>query len=228
MGLLIILLCGAAGVGKDELASHIKKKYNAKRFAYANKLKEFTKEITMVLFGKDNELSELETFYNKKEKVYFCSAKKTPDDEVKTTTNSVTPRKLLQTIGNKARDILDPAIWCVPVWKEIEKYARSLKFSERDIVVITDCRYKNEIEYIKKRVLEYPLEEVLIDLITIKLIRSTGRTDSDPGEQIKFNTDYTILNNTDKKQDLYDEFDKIYTAWEELEAQYKIDKKHWL
>jgi hypothetical protein len=125
---LIGLGC-TAQVGKDTAAEYLEKKYpgRVKRVAFADELK----NAAMVIFG----LSQ-EQCYGSQE------IKETIDLRY-----DKSPRQLLQEVGQKMREIF-PEIWVVRVFNET---IPKLQEQGYDCFIISDVRYPNEAEYIRKQ-----------------------------------------------------------------------------
>jgi len=111
-----------AQVGKDTAADYLEKKYpgRVKRVAFADKLK----KIAMDLFG----LTWSQCYGSQQEK------------ESVDPRYGLTPREILQSIGEKMREIW-PAIWVDTVFNATLPQLQEEGF---DIFVISDVRYPNE------------------------------------------------------------------------------------
>lgn len=131
---MIIGLCGFKGSGKDTLANILVEEYNFTKISFADKLK----DITSILFNWERKLLEGDTKLSRE-------FRETKDEWWSEKLNrEITPRKMLQQLGTDIlRDNLDLNIWV----NSIEKYLVENKYQN---IVITDCRFKNEIEMLKK------------------------------------------------------------------------------
>lgn len=133
----IIGICGFIGSGKDTVANIIKKKHEkVVHISFAGSLK----DIVSVVFGWDRALLQGDTKESRewRERV----------DEwwsVRLGIPHLTPRFVLQQWGTDVlRNHFHPDIWIASVERKI------MAFSPDSIVVITDCRFPNEIELIHR------------------------------------------------------------------------------
>ena len=178
---MIIGLAGKAGSGKDTVGKYLVDNYNFKRFAFADPLKKGIKE----LFGfTDDQL------LNKKEE----------KDEYW----NIEPRKILQFFGTE--------ICQYELQKIIPDLDRKffVKRLEKDIketldkginVVITDVRFKHEIEMIKK----YNNKLIYLnrDEIDISLGSNSGHISEN---EISSNDFDFIINNNTTTNNLFNSF----------------------
>ena len=129
----IIALTGCAGSGKDTTANYIIKNYdNWEKDSFAGTLK----DAVSVIFGWDRKML----------------AGDTPEDrEIRETKDEywseklgydVTPRNILQRFGTDClRNHFHKNIW-------VDSLEKKIKDTDKNII-ITDCRFKNEIEMLK-------------------------------------------------------------------------------
>lgn len=117
----IIGLIGEAFSGKDTVGSYLVEKYKYTRIGFADALKEHIGKGIFKLF--DEQL--------------YGDAK-----EILDPVYSITPREILQRAGMQIREIY-PDIW-------VEIVMRTIKMSFGKNFVITDCRFVNEAEAIRK------------------------------------------------------------------------------
>lgn len=129
---MIIGICGLQGAGKDTLADILCEKYGFVRLSFAGVLK----DVCAVLFGWDREMLEGRTKEARLEREVV--------DEwwsARLGIAGFTPRKAMQMIGTDVmRNYFHDGIWVAAV-------ERRLMFLPK--VVITDCRFPNEIALIK-------------------------------------------------------------------------------
>lgn len=130
---MIIGICGLQGSGKDTVGSILVNKYGFKKLSYAGVLK----DIVSVLFGWDREMLEGATQESRKWREQV--------DEwwsVRLNMPNLTPRFVLQYFGTDLfRNHFHNEIWIAAVERQLSKYQN---------VVITDCRFPNEIEILRK------------------------------------------------------------------------------
>lgn len=128
----IIALVGFAGAGKDTLANCMVS-YGYTKVSFAGILK----DITAIIFGWDREMLEgsnpISRIWREKVDEWWSNKLNMPH---------LTPRWVLQHIGTDLfRKHFHEDIWTACIEKKIYNL---------DKVVITDCRFPNEIEMVKK------------------------------------------------------------------------------
>jgi hypothetical protein len=156
----VCLISGKKRSGKSTFAKYDKKfKY---KFAIADKLKKMSFNILKNISGAACEICD-----DKKDKQFF---------DIKFRINT---RKFLQTMGDISRDIY-PNIWIKLLHKKMKKYNTYEKF------LITDVRFKDEINYLKKKYKN-------VKLLRIK--RTNNNIDTHDSEKINFEYDDIIMNN---------------------------------
>ena len=129
----LIAICGFQGAGKDTLSNILIKKFGYTKISFAGSVKDSVSAI----FGWDRQLLEGVTNESRewREKVDEWWAKRLQIP-------NLTPRWVLQEIGTEVfRNHFHPDIWVASVEKKLEKLAG---------VIITDARFKNEIDTIRK------------------------------------------------------------------------------
>jgi len=129
---MIIGICGFAGAGKDTVANILIEKYDFHKLSFAGILKDIVAKIfdwnRKLLEGDTNESREW-----RETKDEWWSNKLGKE---------ITPRWVLQNIGTDImRNNFHPDIWILALEKQLFKYKN---------VVITDCRFPNEIDLIKQ------------------------------------------------------------------------------
>jgi hypothetical protein len=135
----IYAICGFVGSGKDTLANLIKEYYeiyqmNVVKLSFAKVLK----DIVALVFNWDRSLLEGDTKESRiwREKVDEWWSKRL-------NIHNLTPRYILQNWGTEVlRNNFHPDIW-------IACLENQLRFSGADIILITDCRFENEIETLR-------------------------------------------------------------------------------
>lgn len=129
----VIAICGFQGAGKDTLADQLIKNHGYIKLSFAGTLK----DIVSIIFGWDRNMLEGATKESraKREIVdeWWASRLNMPN---------LTPRWVLQHFGTELfRENFHQDIWIACIEKKISQYPK---------VVITDCRFPNEIETLKK------------------------------------------------------------------------------
>ena len=119
---MIIGLMGYAGSGKDEVAKILVEQYGFKRLAFADKIREILYEVNPMVGGEPLQIRVDADGWDK--------AKQHPE-----------VRRLLQKVGVACRNHLSASVWIAPVLRDINPGER---------VVITDIRFNNEVEVVKK------------------------------------------------------------------------------
>lgn len=118
-------------------------------------------------------------------------------------------RALLQELGTVGRNY-DPNLWIKPVTEKMEK-------EKPEKIVITDCRFKNELDALVKFAEEHGYEVVPI---LVKRARA-GLTDSlgeHPSEKEFENFPSIILHNNGTKRELYRRIDSIGKVYRKVET----------
>lgn len=170
---MLIGLNGKAGVGKDTVADYLVEKYNFKRYAFADAVRDVALAINpYVLWGEYNTRDRLVDIVD----VDGWDKAKREVPEV---------RRLLQVIGTEAgRQVLGPNVWVDIVMRKYQTDVRTE--DERVYGVVTDMRFENEFTMISGN--SWP---------TIKIIRPNNPdaiASSHASEQYDPPCDYTITN----------------------------------
>ena len=124
---MIIGLAGYARSGKDTVAQILVDNYKFKRVAFADKVREFVYALDLPMDPSFDESVTTKTVVN----VNGWEKAK----------NFKTIRKTLQDVGLAAREVFGPDFWVKQAMREI---------SPEDNIVITDVRFPNEAEMVKK------------------------------------------------------------------------------
>ena len=130
---MIIGICGLIGAGKDTIADYLVNIYGFKRESFAGTLK----DAVAAVFGWDRELLEGRTTHSRawREQVdpWWASRLNMPN---------LTPRWVLQYWGTEVcRKAFNDDIWIASLENKLK--------NTTDNVVISDCRFPNEIAAIK-------------------------------------------------------------------------------
>lgn len=136
----IIALMGNKGAGKDTVANYIKKNAKAYDEVIIMSFADSLKDATAAIFGFDRQMLEGSTLESR-----HWREKEIPELTEKMGVK-VTPRFLLQQIGtNILRKYLYDGIWIDSLLVKIKNTVKQDKTKDY-LFVITDCRFKNEIE----------------------------------------------------------------------------------
>jgi hypothetical protein len=144
---MLIGLCGYIGSGKDTCGSILEQHHGFQRLAFAAAIK----DIVSILFGWDRDDLDGTTHSSRewREKVDVWWTEQLG--------RIVTPRIILQTVGTEMfRDCLSPRFWTTVLKRKIEQIQQvqynistEYKRNQGSRIVITDCRFPEEIELIK-------------------------------------------------------------------------------
>lgn len=119
----LIALAGPAGCGKDTVGAYLAYVHHAYRYSFAQPLKD---ALNVML-----DLDRLDWSTHLKEQTLPWLG--------------VSPRVLAQTLGTEwGRQIIRDDIWLIVAGRRLEKINRKL-------VVITDCRFGNEADWVRDR-----------------------------------------------------------------------------
>ena len=183
----IYLVTGKAYSGKDTTADYIVSRYNLRgyrtiKLALADQLKIISQQLIKLFYGIDIPLKE---FYNSSTK-----------DMVRPNLppfagKPFTLRSVLQHVGTEIfRTYTYDSIWCDILYKKMMGY---------DIVVISDCRFPNELNYFRS---------LGIKSTSIKLIRESVISEEHQSESYDLDVDFTLHNDSDIKN-LFNYIDNI-------------------
>ena len=129
----IIAICGFQGSGKDTLANILTKNYGYKKLSFGSTVK----DVASIIFNWDRKMLEGDTKESRewREKVDVWWSNKLG-------INNLTPRYILQHVGTDLfRNHFHKDIWINCLEKKLLDY---------DKVVITDCRFPNELKTLNK------------------------------------------------------------------------------
>ena len=168
----VILITGKAYSGKDTTADYIVRQFlsngvNAKKVALADKLKIISQQLIKLFYGIEIPLTD---FYDQVLK-----------DEVRQDlpTFAGKPfslRSVLQHVGtNIFRDNVYTNIWCEILHRDVH---------DCDVLVVSDCRFQNEVDYFAK----------LVPTTVIKIYREPVISMDHESENQKISTNFILWN----------------------------------
>jgi hypothetical protein len=207
---VIIGILGQSGSGKDTIADYLVKKYRFVKVALADPLKRICKEV----YG----FSDLQLWGPP-------DMRNSPDFRYPTGKGYLSPRVALQTLGTEwgrslyldtwinyglkvADDILSRGMHYDPK-KGVSKpsWWRSLMSRNRQGVVFSDVRFKNEVDKIRRRTNGFVVR--VLRPGAIGLVGLKGHSSEEEQKSLTDDDfDYTI-NNTGSLSQLYEEVDKM-------------------
>lgn len=175
---MIIGLCGIQGAGKDTVGDILVSEYGFIKLTFASTLK----DIVSVLFSWPRDLLEGIT---EESRIW----RETVDDfwTEKTGFENFTPRKALQLIGTDLFRIH----FCNDIWSNIveNKIITTLKNNPKTNIVVSDCRFSNEFNLIKK----FP-NSYIIKVVRTPDISLNGLSHSSETEWLNYNFDEILQN----------------------------------
>lgn len=135
---MIYGICGFQGAGKDTLAAILIQKHGFIKLAFASKVK----DVAALVFSWDRKMLEGDTIASR-------TWREQVDEEwSERLGKTITPRLMLQKIGTESfRNVISEDIWIAVLEFEIERLTKN---DPNVNIVITDCRFPNEIDIIKK------------------------------------------------------------------------------
>ena len=207
---MIIGICGFQSSGKDTIADYLINNYGFKKLSFAGALK----DIISIIFGWSRDklegLTKEDREWREEVDIWWAKSLDMPN---------LTPRYVLQYFGTD----LFRNHWHQDIWvKVLEK-----KLSDHENIVVTDCRFENEINILKKyggKILHvhrkmpewyfrYRAGEEQVEEVTILHPSET--------QWIKGHCDYTV-NNNETIDDLYKEIQMLMNIIKYIDEHYKI------
>lgn len=200
---MIIGICGFEGAGKDTMADYLVAEKGFVKLSFAT----IVKQIASILFGWDLRMLQGDTLESRlwREKL---------DEKWTSILNMpITPRKVLRLTGTEScRNVFGPNIFVGNVYNRILSL---LNESPTTNIVVSDCRFLNEIEMVKSfdnskliHIYDNSLPTWFkqyksgVNVDEIKLMHPSSY------EWIRSNFDEEIKNNK-SKQNLYDNINKL-------------------
>jgi len=129
---MLIGIVGFIGSGKGTVGDYLESSWQFKKDSFANPLK----DALSIIFGWDRELLEGQTKESRewREKIDYGWSKIIGKE--------ISPRIAMQLFGTECiRNVFHPNVWSASLIKRYETFYHD--------VVVTDCRFKNEIKSIK-------------------------------------------------------------------------------
>ena len=180
---LVIGMIGRAGSGKDTIADYLCEKYEFKRMALADPLKESVKAMFM--------LNDTQVYNRVKREEPLPEF---PDWSV---------RKLLQFIGTELmRKQFDDAVWAKLIRERIKNE------EEHSRIVVTDVRFPNEMEHLSMLNIWNQYDISFIKTVREGCVGHNIGLGNHESEQYDLPADHTIDNN-DSIEKLYDKVDDV-------------------
>jgi hypothetical protein len=180
---MIIGLYGAQGSGKDTIANIMVAKHGFVKISFASALK----DVVSILFSWPRDMLEGDTTESR-----LWRETEDPDWSQKTGITGFSPRKALQYVGTDLmRNQLYANIWTHIVENRISMI---LEANNNAKIVITDCRFLNEIEMLKK------FRAKRIDVFIIKVERPSTKIEEQnhmsETQYLEHKIDMTLINNS--------------------------------
>lgn len=201
--MVLLCVCGFQGVGKDSFSNYLIKNYGFVKYSFASA----TKDVLSTIFGWDRNLLEGDTIESRKFResidVWWSEKLSIPE---------LTPRKVLQIIGTELfRKKFNNDIWVHCIEKKLISY---LEFNPNSNIIVSDCRFPNEIEMLKN--IGFKLIHIKRNLPCWFCEYKSGIDSKQALELhisetswIRENFDYEISNEFDNLEILYSEIDEF-------------------
>jgi len=134
---MIIALSGLKGAGKDSVADVLEREHGFQKFSFASILK----DAVAAIFGWDRDLldggSEISRVWREREDRWWAERLNKP---------GLTPRSVLQEIGTEVLRAWNEDIWIAAAERRL---ARWLADPNTKGIVLTDCRFPNEMAMVR-------------------------------------------------------------------------------
>jgi hypothetical protein len=161
--LIVILVIGRIGAGKSTFCRLAQEEFGAHVISMADPLKELTKNV----------------FDFTHDQVYGdFTSKETIDPRY-----GVSPRHMLQKLGEQARACISEDVWVNAVWKRIIDIDRhGYKEGKRSLVVVDSVRHYNEVESFERLQNRGALDLQVVKLVPLNHGREYGTIDAHTSE----------------------------------------------
>lgn len=126
--MIVIGLTGLAGSGKDTAADYLVERHGFKKMAFANVLKDMLNTLNPIVSDDGTRLMDVRR---------ACAAD--VNAELMLKRHYPEYRRLLQTLGTDCVRAIDNSFWVKELLAQIDKLPRTQN------VVVTDCRFPNEV-----------------------------------------------------------------------------------
>ena len=134
---MILTICGFKGSGKDTIGDYLIQHHGFKRFHFGSAVK----DVCSIIFGWSRHLLEGDSIESRK---FRETEDKWWSDKLGF---KLTPRIAFQKIGTDVfRNNFHQDIWTLIIEKKIREFQKIHKTSN---IVITDCRFKNELQMLR-------------------------------------------------------------------------------
>ena len=179
---MIIGLYGAQGSGKDTIANIMVAKHRFIKISFASALK----DVVSILFSWPREMLEGNTPESR-----LWRETEDPHWSKKTGIPNFSPRKALQYVGT---DLIRNQVYA-NIWTNIveNRISMILEANNDAKIVITDCRFLNEIDMLKKfRTKSVDVFIIKVERPSTKIIEQTHMSET---QYLEHKIDMTLLNN---------------------------------
>jgi len=192
----IIAICGFQSSGKDTIAEYLISNYNYKKLSFASVLKDIIAIIFDWSRDKLEGLTKEDRAWREEIDEWWANALNMPN---------LSPRYVLQYFGTE----LFRVHWHQDIWlKVIEK-----KLMNYENIVITDCRFPNEIEMLNKYGAKFihihrKMPEWFEKYQQGEFVEEAEKLHQSEKEWIRCNPDY-VINNNGSLDELYEQVNKL-------------------
>lgn len=204
--ILVVILSGRKGSGKDEAARFFLHKYKSRhpiKLAYADCLKDTAFDLIRSFYGSNIPVT--------RDDLDDPVKKETPITGYTFQGEPLTLRRVLQVVGTDIfRKHLGADIWIHPVYEKIRHAVTST-----DLVIISDCRFENEVTELRRRLTQATAQfpgEPEYEIACLRINRPSVVADGHASEVQEFDVDVTI-NNDGTLDQFHQRLDELSLAW---------------